>query len=301
MSASDFDSVRPEDPAQKLPAVSAEPGVYLMRDAQGQIIYVGKARNLRKRLAAYFKPSGHADAKVGALAARIADFETIITRTEKEALILESNLIKRHRPRYNVVLKDDKRYPSLRLDPGEDFPRFTIARKIGEDDALYFGPFASAHAVRETLGIITKTFKLRKCKASEFRIRTRPCLHCQMNGCLAPCCRDVDPRVYQEQVQEAVLFLKGRTHELIRKIRVQMDDGLRGVRVRKGGAAARQALRPGAHGGETDRGHHRLPRPGRVRRRGLRRRGRDHVLQRARRVCHRHPPLSFPGDHGLRR
>ena len=224
MSTSDSDSRLPEDPAQKLPTVSAEPGVYLMRDAQGQIIYVGKARNLRKRLAAYFKPSGHADPKLGALAARIADFETIITRTEKEALILESNLIKQHRPRYNVVLKDDKRYPSLRLDPGEDFPRFTIARKIGEDDALYFGPFASAHAVRETLGIITKTFKLRKCKASEFRIRTRPCLHCQMNGCLAPCCRDVDPRVYQEQVQEAVLFLKGRTHELIRKIRGQMDE-----------------------------------------------------------------------------
>jgi excinuclease ABC subunit C len=224
MHPSDFDSLRPEDPAQKLPVVSSEPGVYLMRDAQGQVIYVGKARNLRKRLAAYFKPSGHADAKLGALAARIADFETIITRTEKEALILESNLIKRHRPRYNVVLKDDKRYPSLRLDPGENFPRFTIARKIGEDDALYFGPFASAHAVRETLGIITKTFKLRKCKASEFRIRTRPCLHCQMNGCLAPCCRDVDPHVYQEQVQEAVLFLKGRTHELIRNIRVQMEE-----------------------------------------------------------------------------
>ncbi|MCK7514497.1 MAG: hypothetical protein MZV70_67770 [Desulfobacterales bacterium] len=102
-------------------------------------------------MAAYFKPSAHADSKIGALVGRIADIETILTRTEKEALILESNLIKRHRPRYNVVLKDDKRYPSLRLDPAEDYPRFTVVRKIGEDDALYFGPFASAHAVRETL------------------------------------------------------------------------------------------------------------------------------------------------------
>jgi excinuclease ABC subunit C len=210
-------------PALKLPAISGEPGVYLMRDAQGEIIYVGKARNLRKRLAAYFKTSGHADPKVGVLVSRVAGVDTIVTRTEKEALILESNLIKRHRPRYNVVLKDDKRYPSLRLDPAETYPRFSIVRRIGEDDAQYFGPFASARAVRETLAVITKTFKLRQCKASEFRIRTRPCLHCQMSGCLAPCCREVDPGVYEEQVQEAVMFLKGRTHELIRRIRSQME------------------------------------------------------------------------------
>ncbi len=222
MSSPDTEALPPAKPAVTPAAVTTEPGVYLLKDAGGQVIYVGKARNLRRRLAAYFKPSGHADPKVGALAKRVAAVETVITRTEKEALILESTLIKRHRPRYNVVLKDDKRYPSLRLDPTEPFPRFTIVRKIGEDDALYFGPFASAHAVREALGIITKTFKLRKCKASEFRTRTRPCLHCQMSGCLAPCCRDVDPAVYQEQVQEAILFLKGRTDELIRKIRAQM-------------------------------------------------------------------------------
>jgi excinuclease ABC subunit C len=210
-------------PVVQLPSISSEPGVYLMRDAQGEIIYVGKARNLRKRLAAYFKASGHADPKVGVLVRRIAQVDTIITRTEKEALILESTLIKRHRPRYNVVLKDDKRYPSLRLDPSETYPHFTVVRKIGEDDAHYFGPFASARAVRETLNVINKTFKLRQCKASEFRIRTRPCLHCQMSGCPAPCCRQVDPRLYQEQVQEAVMFLKGRTHELIRKVRARME------------------------------------------------------------------------------
>jgi excinuclease ABC subunit C len=214
---------RSEAIARKLAEAPSDPGVYLMKDVDGRILYVGKARNLRKRLASYFKPSGHGDSRITALVGRIADVDTVLTRNEKEALILESNLIKRHRPRYNVVLKDDKRYPSLRLNPREDYPRFTIARRIGEDDAQYFGPFASAAAVRETLNVLTKTFKLRQCKAGEFRSRTRPCLHCQMNGCLAPCCRDVPPEVYREQVEEAVLFLKGRTRELIRKVRGDME------------------------------------------------------------------------------
>jgi excinuclease ABC subunit C len=120
-------------------------------------------------------------------------------------------------------LKDDKRYPSLRIDLKEKYPNFSIVRKIGKDNALYFGPFASAHAVRETLRTINKTFKLRKCKARDFKSRTRPCLHCQMDGCLAPCCRDVDPDVYGEQVNEAIMFLKGRTPDLLRKIRNQME------------------------------------------------------------------------------
>jgi excinuclease ABC subunit C len=210
------------DPAQKAATAPSEPGVYLMKAADGRILYVGKARSLRKRLSAYFKTSAHSDSKVHALVGRIADIEIILTRTEKEALILESNLIKRHRPRFNVVLKDDKRYPSLRLDPKEDYARFSVVRQIGQDDALYFGPFASAQAVRETLKVLNRTFKLRKCKANEFRTRTRPCLHCQMNGCLAPCCRDVPAEVYREHVQEAVLFLKGRTQELVGKIRADM-------------------------------------------------------------------------------
>jgi excinuclease ABC subunit C len=210
------------DIQQKLTRVSTEPGVYLMKDTAGAVIYVGKARNIKKRLASYFKNSGQLDIKVSILANKIKDFETVITRTEKEALILESNLIKRHKPRYNVVLKDDKRYPSLRIDLTEKYPNFSIVRKIGQDDALYFGPFASAHAVRETLRIINKTFKLRKCKAKDFKTRTRPCLHCQMEGCLAPCCLDVDPVVYQEQVTEAIMFLRGRTPNLIRKVKKQM-------------------------------------------------------------------------------
>ncbi|UCE54675.1 MAG: excinuclease ABC subunit UvrC [Desulfobacterales bacterium] len=207
----------------KLSRVGSEPGVYLLKDAAGNIIYVGKARDLKKRIAAYYKNSSHVDMKTGVLVKKIADIDTVITRTEKEALILESNLIKRYRPRYNVVLKDDKRYPSLRLDLNEAYPSFTIVRKIGQDNAMYFGPFSSAQAVRETLKAINKTFKLRKCRAKDFKTRTRPCLHCQMEGCLAPCCLDVDPKVYHEQVNEAILFLKGRTHDLIRKTRKEMQ------------------------------------------------------------------------------
>ena len=207
---------------EKLALATDAPGVYLMKDAAEEIIYIGKARNLKKRLAAYFKKSEPLDPKIGILVQKISDFETVITRTEKEALILESNLIKRHRPRYNVVLKDDKRYPSLRIDLNEKYPNFSIVRKIGQDGALYFGPFASAQAVRETLRTINKTFKLRKCKAKDFKTRTRPCLHCQMEGCLAPCCLDVDPDLYREQVKEAIMFLRGRTPSLIRKIKKQM-------------------------------------------------------------------------------
>ncbi len=213
--------------AEKLSRTGHEPGVYLLKDENNVIIYIGKARDLRKRLAAYFKNSGHMDMKTGVLVNKICDFDTIITGNEKEALILESNLIKGHRPRYNVVLKDDKRYPSLRLDPEDDYPSFSIVRKIGKDDAIYFGPFASAHAVRETLKTINKTFKLRKCRAQDFKTRTRPCLHCQMEGCLAPCCLDVDPRVYQEQVNEAIMFLKGRATDLVAKIKKQMNAAAR--------------------------------------------------------------------------
>ncbi len=213
--------------AEKLARTGHEPGVYFLKDENNVIIYIGKARDLRKRLAAYFKNSGRMDMKTGVLVNKICDFDTIITDNEKEALILESNLIKGHRPRYNVILKDDKRYPSLRLDPEDDYPSFSIVRKIGKDDAIYFGPFASAHAVRETLKTINKTFKLRKCRARDFKTRTRPCLHCQMAGCLAPCCLDVDPRVYQEQVNEAIMFLKGRASDLVVKIKKQMNAAAR--------------------------------------------------------------------------
>jgi len=212
-----------DDMHEKLNRATSDPGVYVMKDASGRVLYVGKARDLRKRLSSYRKPEQALDIKTRVLMRKVVDLETIVTQSEKDALILESNLIKRYRPRYNVNLKDDKRYPSLRLDARQDYPKLTIVRKIQKDGAMYFGPFASAHAVRETLKFIDKTFKLRKCKRSEFKTRTRPCLHCQMQRCLAPCCMDVHKGDYADIVREVVMFLKGRTPELIQKVQREME------------------------------------------------------------------------------
>ena len=206
----------------KLDRAPTAPGVYLMKDDLNTVIYIGKAGNLKKRLSSYFRNANQWNLKTNILVQKISTFDTIVTRTEKEALILEYNLIKKHRPRYNVIFKDDKRYPSLRLDPDSEYPNLTIVRKPVTDSALYFGPYASAQAVRETLNIVNKTFKLRKCKTREFKKRTRPCLHCQMQRCLAPCCADVDPSIYENMVKEAILFLKGRAPDLVRQIRQEM-------------------------------------------------------------------------------
>ena len=207
---------------EKLCDTPTEPGVYLMKDAEGVIIYVGKAGNLKKRLSSYFRKQEIADRKTWALVRKINTFDTIITGTEKEALILESTLIKQHRPRYNIDLKDDKRYLSIRLDMNETYPALSLVRKVKKDGALYFGPYASAHSVRETLSLVNKTFRLRKCNKRHFMNRTRPCLNYQMNQCMGLCKKDVSPEVYKESLQEAVMFLKGRTTELIRKIKEDM-------------------------------------------------------------------------------
>ncbi len=207
---------------KELPVVFSGPGVYLMKDASGTIIYVGKARNLKKRLSSYFSGTGRLDKKTEVLVKKISTFETIITDTEKEALILESNLIKKHRPRYNVILKDGKRYPSLRLDTKKSYPFLEIVRKTKKDGAMYFGPFSSAGAVRQTVKVINKTFRLRKCKTKDFQNRSRPCLNYQMGTCLGPCCHNIDETVYQEIVREVSLFLKGRAHELIKNIKKEM-------------------------------------------------------------------------------
>ncbi len=202
--------------------VSNRPGVYLMKDEKGKVIYVGKALNLKKRLSGYFNRAGQSDMKTKVLVTRISTFETIITVTEKEALILESTLIKRYRPRYNVILKDDKRYPSLRIDIKEPYPFLSIARKIVRDGALYFGPFSNASAVKQTVKVINKTFRLRKCKTRKFQNRSRPCLNYQMGTCLAPCCFDVSSDTYNKIVREVILFLNGRTPDLIKQINTEM-------------------------------------------------------------------------------
>jgi len=206
----------------QLSQVTQRPGVYIMKNAGNRVLYVGKAANLRKRLQSYFKKSGPADPKTRALVSNITHFEVVITATEKEALILEANLIKRHKPRYNIVLKDDKRYPLLRLNLKHPYPNLQIVRKIKNDGARYFGPYASAGAVRQTLKIVNRTFMLRKCKDKEFKLRGRPCLHFQMKACLAPCCLEVGALPYKHLVDEVILFLNGRTPDLIRKFKSEM-------------------------------------------------------------------------------
>lgn len=208
--------------AERVSALTSGPGVYLMKNSGGEVIYVGKAKNLKKRVASYFRRDSHPDMKTGVLVKKIEDFDTILTATEQEALILEANLIRKHKPRYNVILKDDKRYPLLRIDITTPFPNLTIARKIKKDGAVYFGPYASAGAVHQTVKFINKTFKLRKCHSTMFRNRTRPCLNYQIGACLAPCCFDVDKEAYQRIVDEISLFLRGKTPDLIRQVKHDM-------------------------------------------------------------------------------
>ncbi|MFP4477181.1 MAG: excinuclease ABC subunit UvrC [Desulfatibacillaceae bacterium] len=207
---------------EKLARLSTGPGVYLMRDEDGEVIYVGKARSLRKRVSTYFRKPSHKDMKTGVLVSRIASFDTILTGTEKEALILESNLIKKHRPRYNVILKDGKRYPSLRIDMRKPYPRLEVVRKVKKDGAMYFGPYAAAGAAKQTSKFLHKNFKLRKCKGADPPKRARPCLFHQMNQCLAPCCLDVSEKRYHAIVEEIAMFLKGRTPQLVRKVLQEM-------------------------------------------------------------------------------
>ena len=198
------------------------PGVYLMKDGKGRVIYVGKAGNLKKRLAAYFvKITGH-DPKTGILIKNIVDFDLIVTASSHEALILESTLIKKHKPKYNVILKDGKNYPCLRLSTTEKYPALQVVRKIKNDQATYFGPYSSVHSIRQTLKQVNRIFKLRRCKKTQFNNRSRPCLQYQMKTCLGPCCMDVPVEMYREIVNDVKLFLKGRAPELIQRLKKEM-------------------------------------------------------------------------------
>ncbi len=205
-----------------LTTVPATPGCYLMRDRADKVIYVGKAKHLRNRLRTYVndQDSRH---MVKFLAQRLARVEFLITTTEKEALLLENSLIKEHRPRYNVRLRDDKTYVSVRLAVQEAFPRLMVVRRHRRDGACYFGPYSSAQAVRETLRTINRVFPLRKCSDSVMRNRTRPCLYYQMGECLAPCVGLVDQETYRDVVKQVVMLLEGRDDQLEKLLLDEMN------------------------------------------------------------------------------
>ncbi len=198
------------------------PGVYLMKNGRGRIIYVGKAKRLRRRLSSYFqKNTGHTP-KTKALVAQVRSVDILLTGTEKEALLLESGLIKKYRPRYNVVLKDDKQYVLFKLDKRSEFPRLSMTRKVVRDGSVYFGPFTSSAAARTTLKLLGKVFPLRKCSDGAFRNRVRPCLYYDIHQCFAPCVRDVDSNMYMEQVHRVEMLLSGKSGELVGSLKKKM-------------------------------------------------------------------------------
>lgn len=194
------------------------PGVYLFKDGSGEVIYVGKAKNLRKRVLSYFKPIRSLPKKTALIMGKVKGLDSILTATEKEAFILESNLIKKYMPRYNVILRDDKQYPCLRLDVQNTYPRLTIVRRIKKDSALYFGPFSSANSVRSTLKLIDRIFQLRNCKGPNLPTRSRPCLNYQLGRCLGACVHEVSPESYKEVIDQVRLFLEGRDRELVKQL-----------------------------------------------------------------------------------
>jgi excinuclease ABC subunit C len=213
---------------EKLDSLPPQPGVYLMRDRDGKVIYVGKAKDLRARARAYFR-SGDGRSHVQFLVRRVEDIETLVTSNEKEALILENNLIKQYKPRYNIRLKDDKSYLSIKVTTQHPWPRMFATRKIVKDGNRYFGPFSSAIAARETLDIIEKHFLLRTCTDYNFKNRARPCLQYQIKRCLGPCVLPVEPREYQEQVRQAILFIEGKRQELIDELKRKMKEKADGL------------------------------------------------------------------------
>ena len=206
--------------AEFLSTVSHGPGVYQMLGKK-QVLYVGKARDLRKRLAQYAHYNGPIHSKTAVMLSHVQRVETILTTTEKEALILEASLIKQHRPRYNVILRDDKNYPMIKVTTREPWPRVVVTRKRLRDGNRYFGPYSSTTAMRATLALLYGQFPLRRCKI--MRERSRPCLNFQMGRCLAPCAGKVDEADYQRMVSDVLLILEGKVGEVVRALTAKME------------------------------------------------------------------------------
>lgn len=216
-----------------LAVLPAKPGVYLMRDVTGRVLYVGKAKNLNNRVHSYFRNSGRQSVKVAALTSHVEDLETIQTDSEIEALILECNLIKKYRPRYNIMLKDDKTYPYLKITLQEPFPRMYITRRVVKDGGKYYGPYPDVGALRATMKLLRSLFPVRNCRNMN---QERPCLQYHIKRCLAPCVGKVSRADYGELVKSICLVLDGKTKELRRSLKERMQE-----------AAAKYAFEAAAH------------------------------------------------------
>ncbi len=195
-----------------------------MRNAKDKIVYVGKAKSLRNRVRSYFGSQVDQSLKTKYLMMNVIDVQYILTKTEVEAFLLEASLIKKHRPRYNIRLKDDKAYPYIRVSLEHDFPRFYLARRVSADGAMYFGPYPSGLSVRETIRFLNKTFKIRDCTDSFFKSRTRPCISHQIGQCTAPCVKMVTKEVYRADVESGLAFLKGRNTKILKDLTARMKE-----------------------------------------------------------------------------
>src|SRR5580700_9645432 len=215
-----FDSMEPREKAASLPE---SPGVYLFKDATGKVVYVGKARSLRNRVRSYFLESRWMDAKTGSLAREIADLETILVENEREALALENNLIKQYKPKFNVMLRDDKTYPYIKLTLYEKYPRVYFTRRVKKDGSLYFGPYFPSSLARRILHFVHKRFMVPSCTVDLTRNHARPCLQYYIKRCLGPCVAGLttDER-YAEAARDVRLFLEGRRHDLIKSLEARM-------------------------------------------------------------------------------
>lgn len=212
----------PDELKEALKSLPNNPGVYRMLNQDNVVIYVGKAVNLKKRVSSYFQKN-HPDKKTAALVSHIKRIETTVTHTENEALILENNLIKSLRPRYNILFRDDKSYPYIHVSTNQRFPKLAFHRGSKKDKGRYFGPFPSAGSVRETLALMHKLFPVRQCKDTFFKNRSRPCLQYQIKRCTAPCVGLVEQEQYESDVRHAVMFLEGRSNDVIDELVQQME------------------------------------------------------------------------------
>ena len=201
-----------------------QPGIYIIKDERNEVIYVGKAVDLRSRVRNYFQPGSRDSRLISLQIDRAADIDVVVTDSEKEALVLESNFIKQFRPKYNVEFRDDKSFTSIKIDRTEAWPRPIVTRRTGDEDAMYFGPYASAKAARETLRLLVDIFPLRRCDIQECRERDRPCIYGEMEKCAAPCCSDVSEEEYETLVDEVVMFLEGDCEDLLADMRREMEE-----------------------------------------------------------------------------
>src|SRR5256885_11249311 len=208
----------------KIRTIPTEAGVYLYKNAEGEVIYAGKAKNLRSRVSSYFHEGRIEDAKTGTLVREAVDVDYIVVANEKEALALENNLIKQRKPRFNVLLRDDKTYPYIKLTLGERFPRVYVTRRLRKDGSIYYGPYFPANLAHRTVDLIHRNFLVPSCNVDLTRYHPRPCLQFYIKRCLGPCVEALTtPEAYREAVRDTKLFLEGRHVDLSKSLRARMD------------------------------------------------------------------------------